>query len=74
MNPPRKDDEKVTAEALYGFAFARPEWGVRIVEAPGPRNAWEAAWWAFLVLWQEVIVPAALFALAFTAFKYALFA
>lgn len=66
------DDKPVRAKLLYGFAVTRPDWHAIII-VPQPRNALEAFWWAFLPYWHDVIYPSILFALAFTAFKYALF-
>lgn len=66
-------DEKPKIETLYGFACMRSEFSAKII-VPDPRNALEAFWWAVQGVVQEVIIPAFLFALAFTALKFALFA
>jgi hypothetical protein len=68
-----KDDEKMKLETLDGFTCSRPELMARFV-VDGPRNRLEALWWMAIDLWHEVILPSLLFALAFTAFKFALFA
>lgn len=57
----------------YGFIVVRPEWVCRILPAE-PRNALEAFWWKVKPIWEDVIVPAFWFALAFTVIKFTLFA
>lgn len=70
---PQGDVENVRMELLYGFACARPDFRALII-IPQPRNALEAAWWVAQGFIREVLIPAFWFALAFTAFKYAILA
>ena len=75
---PRKDKpqevaENVRIELLYGYSHTRPEIHAILAE-PEPLTFWQWLWYGWVELWWNVTLPALLFAISFTAFKYALFA
>lgn len=61
------ENRPVNIEILYGFRAARPHWACRITAPPDPTAAD-----ILRGIFRELIVPAFLFALAVTAFKFAL--
>ena len=62
------DDETERMDVIYGYSTIRPKMHA-IISIPQPRNVWEAAWWAWLGIWHDFIVPSALFALSVTPLR-----
>lgn len=63
------DDQETRVELLYGhakMALQNPQIHGVIVGPPEPRNALEAVWWTAQGVLYEVVIPAFLFALAWT--------
>lgn len=63
-------EEPVKVDLIYGFVCVRPEASALIVEPP-PLKWYQVIYYGALELWWNVILPAFLFALSFTAFKFA---